>query len=260
MKRIGIERANGTRNDSCWELRRSRKFPILAGICGVAGLVYACGGATTTLDDGGGVDSGNDSTTGNDSGGSDTGTSDTGVGDGGCGDACASFNGDCPDGGCPANNVCVTRTAGPSTTHQCYPLPTCCSGKPACECIGTCACGNEQCQQSSGGGGISCLGPVSKREFKTDIAYVDEAQRAELAEEALQTRLAEYRYKNEPEGAKRHLGFIIDDMPESSPAVGSDATHVDLYGYTTMLLATVQEQQRQIDELKKQVDTLKKKH
>lgn len=237
------------------------RIGILVGICGVAALVYACGGASTTLDDGG-VDSSNDSTTGNDSGGTDTGTTDTGgndtgVGDAGCGDACANFNGDCPDGGCPANNVCVTKTAGVSTTHQCYPLPTCgCSGKSTCECVGACACGNEQCQQSSSTGGINCLGPISKREFKTDISYVDDAEREGLAEQALQTHLAEYRYKTEPDGAKRHLGFIIDDMPPSSPAVGGDETHVDLYGYTSMLLATVQEQQKQIDELKKQVDQL----
>jgi len=55
------------------------------------------------------------------------------------------------------------------------------------------------------------------------------------------------------------LGFIIDDMPAGSPAVDGDGTHVDLYGYSTMLLATVKEQQKQIDALQKQVDELKKK-
>ena len=62
-------------------------------------------------------------------------------------------------------------------------------------------------------------GTVSRREFKTDIDYVTDAERVALADEALHTRLAEYRYKTEPEGTRRHLGFIIDDQSPSSPAV-----------------------------------------
>lgn len=85
-----------------------------------------------------------------------------------------------------------------------------------------------------------------------------DSERAELANEALSIPLARYRYKTEPETDPRHLGFIIDDQPASSPAVASDATHVDLYGYTSMLVATVQEQQKQIDELKKQVAALRR--
>lgn len=229
-------------------------------------LLLSCGGASTTDIDGG-VDSGGDSTvsdsggsdSANDSAGNDSGGTDSGVTDAGCGDACAKFAGDCPDGGCPTDSVCVTKTSGVQTTHQCYPLPTCgCSGKSTCECIGTCACGNEICQGTTGGQ-IACAGPVSRREFKTDIEYVSDDEQKELARETLQTSLAEYRYKTEPESAKRHLGFIIDDMPATSPAVQGDGTHVDLYGYTTMLVATVKEQQKQIDELKKQVDELKKR-
>ena len=102
-------------------------------------------------------------------------------------------------------------------------------------------------------------GPISRREFKTEIEYVDDAERAELARQALATHLAEYGYKVEPESAKRHLGFIIDDMPAKSPAVQGDRTHVDEYGYASMLLATVQEQQKQIDDLKKQVAELRER-
>ena len=150
------------------------------------------------------------------------------------------------------------KTAGVQTTHQCYPLPCGgCTGGSLCECIGACACGTEQC--TGGNGGISCQGPVSRREFKTDIEYVSDEEQKELARETLQTNLAEYRYKTEPESSKRHLGFIIDDMPAGSPAVQGDGTHVDLYGYSTMLLATVKEQQKQIDTLQKQIDELKKK-
>jgi hypothetical protein len=98
--------------------------------------------------------------------------------------------------------------------------------------------------------------PVSRRKFKDDIDYVDDAVRAELAQEALDTRLAQYRYKTEPAGGRRHLGFIIDDQPDPSPAVEADRTHVDLYGYTSMLLAAVQEQSKEIRALRERIDTL----
>jgi hypothetical protein len=110
---------------------------------------------------------------------------------------------------------------------------------------------------SEDNGGVNCQsGTVSRREFKKDIDYVDEEERASLAAQALRTSLAEYRYKTEPASAKKRLGFIIDDMPNPSPAVASDRMHVDQYGYTSMLLATVQEQQKQIDALKQAVSEL----
>ncbi len=204
--------------------------------CAAAVLAYACGGMTTS-----------DVDAGSDSGGNDS----------ACADGCASFVGDCADAACPSGSVCVTQPQGPITAQRCYPLPACgCGGKSLCECIGTCACGNFAC--TSGTSSMGCNGPISRREFKTDVAYVNEQQRASLAREALETRLATYRYKSEPEGAQPHLGFIIDDAPAGSPAVQADRTHVDLYGYTSMLLATVQQQQKQIDALKKQVDDLEK--
>jgi hypothetical protein len=100
-------------------------------------------------------------------------------------------------------------------------------------------------------------GAISRREFKKDISYVGDAERQELASEVLSIPLARYRYRSEPEGGKKHLGFIIDDMREGSPAVAADRTHVDEYGYASMLLATVQQQQEQIDDLKRQVEALR---
>jgi len=49
------------------------------------------------------------------------------------------------------------------------------------------------------------------------------------------------------------LGFIIEDSP-TVPAVDRDGDLVDLYGYTSMLLATTQSQQQQIEALKKQIE------
>jgi hypothetical protein len=49
---------------------------------------------------------------------------------------------------------------------------------------------------------------------------------------------------------------LIDDQPDPSPAVAADRTHVDEYGYTSMLLATVQQQAREIEELRRRVAAL----
>jgi hypothetical protein len=107
-------------------------------------------------------------------------------------------------------------------------------------------------------GALECnSAAISRREFKKAITYVTIDERAELANEALTTPLATYRYKEEADGHKKHLGFIIDDQPASSPAVAGDGTHVDEYGYASMLLAAIQEQQRQIDVLKKELAEVK---
>ena len=133
--------------------------------------------------------------------------------------------------------------------------------QPSCACMADCFCppeGVNKCTQSNDA--LTCdNGTVSRRAFKKDIEYVNDSERAALADEALSISLARYRYKNEAASDKIHLGFIIDDQPDDSAAVASDGTHVDLYGYTSMLLATVQQQQKQIDELKKQVQTLRTK-
>lgn len=230
---------------------------VLWALAAAGAVAYACGGTTTVPDDGGVDATSGDSGGKPDSGGSDGGTGfDAGpVDDAGC---YSYATNDC-DGGCPADTVCVSRNAGPGTVSACYPTGQCSGSISLCACIQNCVCPQPAytgCQQTTGG--VMCQGgPVSRREYKTDIDYVSDGERASLADQALHTRLAEYRYKTERDGDKKHLGFIIDDMPAQSPAVEGDATHVDLYGYTSMLLATVQEQQKQIDALKKEVDALK---
>jgi hypothetical protein len=125
--------------------------------------------------------------------------------------------------------------------------------------MGFCFCSGSKLDMCTAGTGyLECSnGAISRREFKRDISYVTSAERAELANEAVSTSLARYHYKGEPDAQKKHLGFIIDDQPESSPAIASDQTHVDEYGYTSMLLAAVQEQQTQIEELKREVADMK---
>lgn len=96
---------------------------------------------------------------------------------------------------------------------------------------------------------------MSSRRVKKDIRYLSPDDVAAMGSETLRLRLATYEYKAAPYAGRRHLGFIIEDSP-NVPAVDRDGDMVDLYGYTSMLLATTQAQQRQIEALSKQVESL----
>jgi len=112
-------------------------------------------------------------------------------------------------------------------------------------------------QRNAHDGNITCDdGTISLRAAKADIAYVDDVDRLGLARQALDVRLATYRYQTDEADARRRLGFIIDDQPESSPAVQGDGAHVDLYGYASMLLATIQQQQKTIEQLDRRLRRL----
>ena len=97
--------------------------------------------------------------------------------------------------------------------------------------------------------------PTSSRRVKKDIRYLSDENIDAMATETLRLRLATYEYKSAPYAGRRHLGFIIEDSP-NVPAVDRDGDMVDLYGYTSMLLATTQAQQHQIEALKEQVEVL----
>jgi hypothetical protein len=228
---------------------------VLAGVV----VAAACGGTTSSGD--GGVDGGSDGTVGDSGSNGDTGPHDSGI-DVIPVDAaeCTPPNTTCQSP-CPQGTICLKVSGPQEHDYGCTTIPPECNGTASCACMADCFCPqNDTNQCVPGQGYLECMnGAISRRELKTDIAYVDDAERALLADEALHTRLAEYRYKTDPESSQRHLGFIIDDMPNASRAVQADKTHVDLYGYTSMLLATVQEQQKQIDELKKQVAAAKRK-
>jgi hypothetical protein len=110
---------------------------------------------------------------------------------------------------------------------------------------------------------VSC--PISTRRAKDDIAYVGRDDTARLHDELMSTRLATYRYKRPaPLGMgssdARHLGFIIEDMPEGSAAVLPSRDQVDLYGYTSMTVASLQHQQREIDELKAELARMREEN
>jgi hypothetical protein len=98
---------------------------------------------------------------------------------------------------------------------------------------------------------------ASSIEVKKDVRYLDDAARARIAKEALGIKLATYHYKSETADERQHLGFILEDSP-NVPAADMAQKHVDLYAYASMVLATVQEQQRKIEALEAEVARLSK--
>ncbi len=151
----------------------------------------------------------------------------------------------------------------------CSPMPTD-LGLAACDAAAavgaSCTTAGEQCDAELGcGAALICAAsdpktgpggcPISRARYKTDIEYLSEAERSILAERLLATPLATYRYKTAPSDAWQ-LGFIIEDV-EPSPSVDSDRDRVNLYGYTSMVVAALQEQQQQLEQLQAEVARLR---
>jgi len=142
----------------------------------------------------------------------------------------------CSDLGVSADQACT------QDGQQCDPMS---------DCNATLICADSD----PTAGPVGC--PKSRAAFKTDVSYVTDEDRKSLARELLKMPLARWRYLHEGAETPAHLGFIIEDI-EPSHAVQSRRDRVDLYGYTTMAVATIQEQQRRIEALEKQVDGLRK--
>jgi hypothetical protein len=100
--------------------------------------------------------------------------------------------------------------------------------------------------------------PISSRQYKQGITYLDTAGLQKLHKDTLSTRLATYTYKSEvADPAATHLGFIIEDQP-ASPAVDSMHGRVDLYGYVSMVVASLQVQERQIADLRRELNAARR--
>jgi hypothetical protein len=69
--------------------------------------------------------------------------------------------------------------------------------------------------------------------------------------------LARYTYKQDPHGQPR-LGFIIEDV-EPSEFVDEAHDRVDLYAYTSAVVAALKVQQKQIRALEEEVRVLRAK-
>lgn len=142
---------------------------------------------------------------------------------------------------------------------QCMPAAACAKagGREGCQAMADCP-GNQECCGIGPSPDYVCMAgpcPVSRRRHKEEIHYLDEAERRQAARALLSFRLSTWRYQRGADRG-RHLGFLIDDV-EPSPAVASDGEHVDLYGYTSLAVAALQEQARELEALRREVRALR---
>lgn len=98
----------------------------------------------------------------------------------------------------------------------------------------------------------------SRRSYKHDIQYLAQSDLERLRSKLLGTNLTRFRYKDEPSSRAPHLGFIIEDV-EPSPSVDSQNDAVDLYGYVSMAVATIQVQEGEIQALRQEIDALRRR-
>jgi hypothetical protein len=97
--------------------------------------------------------------------------------------------------------------------------------------------------------------PISRKRHKTDISYLGPDELRTSRDELLGMKLARWRYTWDEPGRRARLGFLIDDTPQSV-AVTEDGEQVDLYGYTSLAVAALQAQQREIAALQDRVRAL----
>ena len=99
--------------------------------------------------------------------------------------------------------------------------------------------------------------PISLAAWKKDIRYLDEAERQRQHDAVVRLPLATWRYRTEDADAPARLGFLIDDVG-SAPCVQPSGQRVDLYGYTSMTVAAVQVQAREIEALRAELAALRR--
>jgi hypothetical protein len=82
---------------------------------------------------------------------------------------------------------------------------------------------------------------------------LDQQKLRDYAEQVLSLDLAEYHYRDAPNGPLE-LGFIIDDI---EPSVAVQRDRVNLYGYLSMAVAALKLQQEQLGALQEEVTRLR---
>ncbi len=144
-----------------------------------------------------------------------------------------------PDGGGPAD-AGVCPPAGQTCTTQgqtCAIAPT--AGNP---CGETVVCDDHDPKL------MGC--PISSIQYKDNLRYVGDVDRNALHDETMRIRLATYNYKSQvSDPGPSHLGFIIEDNL-MSPAADVPNHRVDMYGYFSMIVATMQVQEKEIADLR----------
>lgn len=151
--------------------------------------------------------------------------------------ACLAVTPGCP--ATPANAGTTCATSGLSCRYQCGPG-------------GARACAAGLWTTADGG---PC--PISTRKAKHDIVYLGDAEADRVASDVQSMRLASWRYDAPLDDGRQHMGIVLEDQRPGSYAVDARSSMVDLYGYSSMLLAAVQSQKRQIDKQQGQIDALR---
>ena len=159
----------------------------------------------------------------------------------------------------------IVQCAGPLTWHCDAPntTPGCPAARPnkgqACSSEGLLCdygCEPNVSRQCTGGVWVSASSPggcpISTREAKNDIRYLTSSDRAKVADEARSLRLTTWHYKDPALADRERLGYILEDAP-GSPSSDMDKKQVDLYAYTSMVLALAQQQDQELKELRAKV-------
>lgn len=73
------------------------------------------------------------------------------------------------------------------------------------------------------------------------------------------TKIYKYHFKTDEDNTKKHIGFVIgDNYKYSKDLTNEDNDAVDIYSMVSVCFKAIQEQQTQIEELKKEIKELKK--
>ena len=156
---------------------------------------------------------------------------------------------------CPPGVIfCTTEEVGASC-HE--PEASCCQPGSHCaggQCNAPLVCTDDDPRNPPG---RQCR-LISRRRFKHSIEYLTGRDLERLRSKLLAMNLTRFRYNGEPSSQAPHLGFIIEDV-EPSPSVDSQNDSVNLYGYVSMAVATIQVQEGEIQELRQEIDTLRRR-
>ncbi len=156
----------------------------------------------------------------------------------------------CQPSPCPGGNTCAAGTACCGAS--------CCDAAQVC-CVVTAGASTWECLAVDGGCPPGCVPPncpISSKRYKKDISYLTDADRAALRDDLVRLPLATFRYKSEAPAAPARLGFMVEDA--TSPAcVAAPGDRVDLYGYTTMAVATLQAQEQELRELREELAAMR---
>lgn len=141
----------------------------------------------------------------------------------------------------------VPLCTGEKANDPCASPEGTCDPKDGCNAVLICA----EKDPKAGPGGC----PISARRFKKGIVYLDHAAESGLRDALLQLPLATWQYRNANRN-RRSLGYILEDAPRM-PASDMGRERVDVYALSTMTVAAIKAQQRELRTLRAELAALR---